>query len=354
MPVRSLRRVGLFLLVVLLVAALAACGDDDKNGDNKPSGGTQPPASLTQTSIQFSWVHNVEFIGFYVAEQQGYYRDAGLEVRLDGGGFDESGAFIDPVQAVLDGKADFGVTGAHVLLAHRAEGAPIVAVATIYQRSPVVLIALSESGITRPQDLVGHRVSTQPTNATVGLAYEALLAAQGIDRAQIQETMRTDFTSNPLFTDEAEVLAGFVTTEGVQVRQRDPEANFIMVSDYGIDIYSSVIFTTEDLIASQPDMVRAFLQATMKGTQWAVEQPDQAVEAFLKSTYGQPYAEDREVHLLGMQSSIPLLVPAGGQPGIMDDDNWTFTHQTLLDLGLLTAPLDVEAAYTLDFLSAQE
>ncbi len=350
MPVRSLRRMGLLLLVVLLVAALTACGDDD----DKPSGEAQQPASLTQTSIQFSWVHNVEFIGFYAAEQQGYYRDAGLQVRLDGGGFDETGAFIDPVQAVLDGKADFGVTGAHVLLAKRAEGAPIVAIGTIYQRSPVVLIALSESGIARPQDLIGRRVSTQPTNATVGLAYDALLAAQGIDRTQIQETMRTDFTSNPLFTGEAEVLAGFVTTEGVQVRQRDPEANFIMVSDYGIDIYSNVIFTTEDLIASKPDMVRAFLQATVKGTQWAVEQPDQAVEDFLNSAYGQPYAENREVHLLGMQSSIPLLVPAGGQPGMMKAEDWTFTHQTLLDLGLLAAPLDVEAAYTLDFLGAEE
>ncbi len=350
MSVRSIRRVGLFLLIALLVTVLAACGDDD---NDKPSGEAQQPADLTQTSIQFSWVHNVEFAGFYAAEQQGYYRDAGLEVRLDGGGFDESGAFIDPVQAVLDGKADFGVTGAHVLLTKRAEGAPIVAIGTIYQRSPVVLIALSESGIARPQDLVGRRVSTQPTNATVGLAYEALLAAQGIDRAQIQETMRTDFTSNPLFTGEAEVLAGFVTTEGVQVRQRDPEANFIMVSDYGIDIYSNVIFTTEDLIASKPDMVRAFLQATLKGTQWAVEQPDEAVDGFLK-TYGQPYAENREVHLLGMQSSIPLLVPAGGQPGMMSEDNWAFTHQTLLDLGLLAAPLDVEAAYTLDFLGAQE
>ncbi|MEW6577635.1 MAG: ABC transporter substrate-binding protein [Chloroflexota bacterium] len=351
MSVRSIRRVGLLLLIALLVTVLAACGDDD---NDKPSGEAQQPANLTQTSIQFSWVHNVEFAGFYAAEQQGYYRDAGLEVRLDGGGFDESGAFIDPVQAVLDGKADFGVTGAHVLLAKRAEGAPIVAIATIYQRSPVVLIALSESGITRPQDLIGRRVSTQPTNATVGLAYDALLAREKIDRTQIQESMRTDFTSNPLFTGEAEVLAGFVTTEGVQVRQRDPEANFIMVSDYGIDIYSNVIFTTEDLIASKPDMVRAFLQATLKGTQWAVEQPDQTVEDFLKSSYGQPYAENREVHLLGMQSSIPLLVPAGGQPGMMEKDDWAFTHKTLLDLGLLAAPLDVEAAYTLDFLGAQE
>ena len=162
-------------------------------------------------------------------------------------------------------------------------------------------------------------------------SYEALLAAQDIDRTQIQETMRTDFTSNPLFTDEAEVLAGFVTTEGVQVRQSDPQAAFIMVSDYGIDIYSNVIFTTEDLIASQPDMVRAFLQATLKGTQWAVEQPEEAVDGFLE-TYGQPYVEDREVHLRGMQLSIPLLVPAGAQPGTMKADDWTFTHETLLDL----------------------
>ncbi len=326
-----------FVLVSLI---LSACGGDDKQAEKE----------LTQTSIQFSWVHNVEFCGFYAAEKEGYYADAGLEVRFDSGGFDENGNFIDPVDPVLAGQADFGVTGADVLLKRRAEGAPLVAIATIYQRSPVVLISLSDSGILRPQDFVRHRVSTQPGNTTVGLAYEAMMTLLEIDRTDIDEVMRTDFTTNPLFEGEADVLAGFVTTEGVQVKMQDPDAHFILASDYGVDIYSNVIFTTEDMVANNPDLVLRFLEATLKGTQWAVEHPTEITTYFL-DTYGQAFADDEEAQVRGMQLSIPLLDPSGSDPGKMKAGDWDFTAQMLLELGMLDEALDVDEAYTLQFLN---
>ncbi len=311
--------------------------------------GPAAEAPPTQTSIQFSWVHAIEFVGFYEAIRQGYYADENLEVRLDGGGFDENGHYIDPVGRVVSGQSDFGVAGADVLLQARAQGQPVVAIAAIYQRSPVVLISLAEKNIIRPQDLVGQRVNTEP-GTTVGISYSALLASQNIDHADIQESPRTDFTVAPLFNDEIDVLTGFITNDGVQAQMRGEDVNFILVSDYGIDIYSNTIFTTEEMIKNKPELVEAFIRATIRGTQWAVDNPTEAAQ-YVLDTYGEDMAPDiQAAQQPGIQASLPLLNPAGSRPGQMTAENWELAHQVLLDQGILSEPLEIEKAYTLEFL----
>ena len=106
------RRLGLFIRAAM-IGLVAGCGAA------QPQSVAQPP---TPTSVQLSWTHTIEFVGFYEAIRQNYYKDAGLDVRLDPGGFDASGAYIDPVAQVLAGKADFGVTGADVILKARSAG----------------------------------------------------------------------------------------------------------------------------------------------------------------------------------------------------------------------------------------
>ena len=88
----------------------------------------EPPAPVT---VQLAWVHSVEYSGFYMAEESGYYQKENLAVELNELG-DSS-----PIEAVVQGQADFGITSADTLLAARANGAPVVAIATIYKRSPV-------------------------------------------------------------------------------------------------------------------------------------------------------------------------------------------------------------------------
>ena len=115
-----------------------------------------------------------------MAEAKGYYADEGLDVELMGGGFDEDGNFISPVDKVLSGEADFGVLSGDLLLANRAEGKPLVAIASIYQRSPAAFASLAKNNIKRPSDLVGKTVMIDLGSAT-GLVYKALLSSQGID-----------------------------------------------------------------------------------------------------------------------------------------------------------------------------
>jgi ABC-type nitrate/sulfonate/bicarbonate transport system substrate-binding protein len=330
------------ILFIILALGLAGCGSSDEAT-------TTTEASKMQTSVQFSWVHTIEFVGFYEAIRQGYYADANLDVRIDGGGFDDKGAYIDPVGRVVDGKSDFGIAGADVLLAARAQGQPVVAIASIYQRSPVVLISLAAKNIVRPKDLVGQRVDTQP-GTTVDLTYQALLASQEVDRTKIIESLRSDFTVNPLFEDKTDVLSGFITNEGVQAKLRGEPLNLILMSDYGINLYSNVIFTTEDMIKNKPEVVEAFVEATVKGMQWAIDYPEAAAK-YVVEQYGESMAPDiKNSQEAGLLASIPLIKPADSQPGMMQAQAWEAAHQILLDQGILKEPLDIKDAYDLTFL----
>jgi NitT/TauT family transport system substrate-binding protein len=326
-----------FLLLISLV--IAACSSEKK---------TEAPA--TPVSIQMSWFDTMEFAGFYVAKEKGYYKDQNLDVTLLSGGVDAAGNYTSPIDKVASGEADFGVIGGDLLLTARAEGKPLVAVAAIYQISPVIFFSLAEKNITRPQDLVGKTVGINLDSAT-GIAYRALLASQNIPYEDVNTVLRTSFDSSQLLNGEIDVLDGFVTNEPVLLRREGYNINMILASDYGISVYNNAIFTTEDMIANHPDVVEKFLRATFKGYDTAIDDPQKATETarpYLSLTYGEGFDIQNEVDV--MRTSLPLLQPAGSQVGMMTSDTWETTQQILLDQGLLSQPLDIQAAYNLTFL----
>jgi NitT/TauT family transport system substrate-binding protein len=302
--------------------------------------GTTPPAEV---SIQFSWTPTIEWAGFYVAEAEGYYAEENISVELLAGGYDADGNYIDPISEVLSGDADFGVTEAGILMEARAGGAPVVAIASIYQRHPLAMLSLAEKNITRPQDMIGKTVQVSENTVVV---YHALLAAQGIDPAQVNEVERTDFTTAPLINGEADVIDAWVTYEVVEMQRDGYDTNLILASDYGIEMYPDIIFTTEEMINDRPDVVERFLRATLRGTQGAVDDPEKATNLSLERSP----ERDPDFELETMRRSVPLLNPTGSRPGMMTDEAWEKAYQIMVEQGMLTDPLDVKEAYTLEFL----
>ena len=119
----------------------------------------EPAQALETVSLQLKWSHAFQFAGYYAALEQGYYREAGLDVRLL-----EAGPGLDPLESVLSGQAQYGVGTSSLLLA-RAAGQPVVVLAVVFQHSPLVLVARQD--LTRPgtqgiHDLVGKRVMIEP------------------------------------------------------------------------------------------------------------------------------------------------------------------------------------------------
>ena len=322
------------VLLLMVVLVLTGCGSDAN---------TQTSAPKAQITVQMGWLHEYSAAGYYTAEKNGHFDAQNLEVTLKEGGFGDEG-YINPISEVLAEKADFGATSASELIMARSEGKSIVAIAAILQRSPYALISLAESNIVRPSDLLRKRIAVSDGSQAVG--YRALLNSQGIDLSEVNTVPRTSFGIDPLINGDVDVLGGWIINEGVLVEEAGLEPNFIISSDYGIDTYDTLIFTTEEMINKQPDVVERFLQAIVLGLQDVVADPDQAVE-FALSYNDSLVLEEQQRR---MRAWLPLMKPAGSQPGMMQPEIWELTHEILLDQGILNEPIDIKAAYNLTFL----
>jgi NitT/TauT family transport system substrate-binding protein len=324
------------LLAVCLLLALVLTG----------CGSAAPPASAlapAQARVQLSWIHTIEWAGFYAAQEHGYYKDQALTVDLMDGGEDAQGNYIDAIQVVLDGRADFGVATGGNLIQARANQAPLVAIASIYQRHPLALTSLAEKNIATPQDLIGKTVQISPDSR---LLLQAMLNASGVDPAQIKLEERTDFSIAPLVNGDADVIDSFITNEPVSLKLAGHKINNILPVDYGVEEYPNLIFTTEQMIAEHPDVVERFLRATLRGMESAIANPQQIGPLAVRHDPALDLAKETEA----MFQSVPLLKPTGSQPGMMTAKTWQATYQILHDQGILKQPLDVKTVYTLAFL----
>lgn len=315
------------LTIVLLVIAfaLSACASTTT---------TPPPTPVT---VQLAWTHQSNFSGFYAADQRGFYAAEGLAVT-----FVEGGPQVDLLSPVLDGTAQFGVTGADELIRARAQGRPVRALATIYRRSPVVFISLAELGITRPQEFAGKTIRVAP-NLIASL--RAMTARVGVppDR-YIEVALPSDVAV--FATGEVPVWGGFIDGLAIAAQQAGYKINIVYPDDYGVHFYGLTIFATDDFIAQNPDLVLRFVRATLLGWDYIIQDPEQDGE--LVAVYD-PKA-DVALENLRMSIMLPLVNTGEDHIGWMKPAMWAGMEETLREQGVITQPLDVSQVYTLQFL----
>jgi NitT/TauT family transport system substrate-binding protein len=312
------------LSTVSLIVILAAC--------NPVS-----PTRLTPVTVQLLWTHNAEFAGFYAADKNGYYADEGLAVT-----FVEGGVTVDYLSPVASGAAQFGDAGADELLLARAAGKPLRAIATIYRRSPLAFAALTNSGITRPQEFAGKTIRVTPQSAA---PFHAMMARVGLRPDQYSEVALpsdvTLFASGP-----APVWSVYTNNFAVTLQQAGYKLNFIYPDDYGVHFYADTIFTSDELMARSPDLVQRFLRATLKGWTYAVENPAAVGPLVMKYA---PQA-DAALETVKMAVALPLVNTGEDHVGWMKPEIWSGMEKTLREQGVLTQTLDVTQVYTLQFL----
>lgn len=254
------------------------------------------------------------------------------------------GVDFPSVQMVASGSEDFGITGADQILLSREKGVPVVALSVIYRDTPFVLVTLKNSGITSLKDLVGKKVGIK-LGGNEELTYRAMLKSAGIAPGQIEE-MPVKYDMSPLFSKQVMAWPGYVINESIAAKEQGYDVNVIKPQDYGINLYADTLFTRQDIIDKDPEMVKAFTQATMKGWSYAVENPDEA--AAYGSKYGQQLKLEHEKAM--MQSSISLLRPADKPLGKMDEKSWSDLQDQLISLGFMKQKQDISKVFTNKFL----
>lgn len=214
---------------------------------------------LRTVRVQLKWQHQFQFAGFYAAIEQGYFRDAGLDVRLIEGGPD-----IDPSKVVTEGRADFGV-GTSSLILDRAKGLPVVALAAILQHSPFVLAVRPDAGIDSPKDLQGHSLMLE-AHADELLAY---LRLQGVDLAKVRMLAHSgDIRDLENRVDAASV---YTTDEPYELLTLKIPHMILTPRSAKIDFYGDTLFTTSALAESDPALVRSMRDALIRGWGYALD-----------------------------------------------------------------------------------
>jgi NitT/TauT family transport system substrate-binding protein len=253
--------------------------------------------------------------------------------------------YIEPIDQVVSGEFDFGTASASSLLQARADGKPVVAIASIYQRSPSAIISLADSGINQPQDLIGKTVSAAEGGAQNLL--RTMLISQNIDPEQVNIVPRQDFGIDPLIDGEVDALVGWIINEGVLVREAGAEPSFMLLSDYGILDYNTLIFTTEDTITQRPQVVERFLRAIFAGLDDMIADPEQAAEYTLR--YNDQLTLEGQISRV--QASVPLIQPANADLGMMDVESWNSIYTVFREADILTAEVDLATVYNMTFLN---
>ncbi|MBW4082567.1 ABC transporter substrate-binding protein [Paenibacillus sp. S150] len=328
-------RKAMLILLSSLMLLITACG----SGQNAKVDSRGDSGELKKVVLRLKWIHQAQFAGFYTAVEKGYYKEAGLDVEIRPGGSD-----FPSVQMVASGSEEFGVTGADQIVIAREKGVPVKALSTIYRKTPFVMFALKESGIATMEDLVGKKVGIK-LGGNEELTFRAMEKSAGIEASEIGE-MPIKYDLSPLLSGQVQAWPGYVINEVLAVQEQGKEVNIIDPNDYGINFYADTLFTTESVIEKDPEMVKSFVQASMKGWDYALKNPEEAAEFGLK--YGDKLELEHEVNM--MKASIPLLVPDQLPLGSMEEEAWDTLQKSLIELDFLKKEQDLKALFTNEYL----
>lgn len=300
---------------------------------------------LTPIVIQFDWIFNAQFAGFYQAIEQGFFEEVGLSVELRGGA-----TTPDTVKDTLEEpKISFGSAESNTLLGDAAEGADLKIIGTMFQDSPMGWMYLKDKDISEFTDLAKKRVGVHADGWRV---ITLLLEESGVDMSAF-ETYDCGYDPAIVIDGEADAMQCYYIDEYVRLEQLVGErAGVFLARDYGYKAYSQVMFTSAETIESNPEVVAAFLKASKQGWQYAFDHPEETVDLILRK-YNPEL--DRDYQLKSLEKIEELMIPTPGslfRP--VDAEVLLAGKMRLLSYGLIKSELDIDALLAQQFLPKGE
>jgi ABC-type nitrate/sulfonate/bicarbonate transport system substrate-binding protein len=260
-----MKRIPLILLILMTISIFTSCSSPEEE-------------ELTPVTLMLDWVPNTNHTGIFVAEANGYFEDAGLDVRIIQPGE------VYPEAAVIGGSADFGISFQEQVTLARADNVPIVSIAAVLQHNTSGFASLTELNVTSPRDFEGLRYGAYGNPFETPTLKVLMECADGdFDRLEIVNTGYADPLA--LLAEKKTDLAWiFYAWQGFQAEQQGIDINVVMMKDWFDcipDYYTPVVITSEDTISNRPDVVRAFTGALSKGYEFAVQNPNDAANLLI-------------------------------------------------------------------------
>jgi len=325
----SIPSLGAFLVAIFAVSfSLTGCHHSSESG-------------LLPVVLQADWYPQPEHGGFYTALLKGYYKDAGLDLRIQPGG-----PYVSVEQQVSVGGAQFGMSSSDKILESMADGQPLIAVAATMQHDPQGIMVRKDSPIASFADLNGHTVAIK-TGATWWEFIEKKYNLNNVHEVPAMMNV-ANFVADPNYVQQA-----FATSEPFFAQQAGIATRVILTSDAGYNPYR-VMFTSRSFLAQHPEAVAGFVRASLKGWRDYLSDPSEANAAIAKLN---PALNPQWMQFTWQALRDGHFVAgsdlSGAQLGQMDPARWTTMYQQLLDLKVFDKQFDPSTAYTLQFLQGK-
>lgn len=334
---------GLSPLACLLSLLLCGCSSEVPQPTTANSGtaasGAKAPVTLRKVKLLLNWFPEAEHGGFYAAQVEGYYREAGLDVEIVPGGPN-----VPVAQQVASKQMQFGVVNADQICFARAKEAAIVALMAPLQISPRCLIVHEKSGIKTFDDIHDMTVAMSNTNAFSHFLRKKF-PFKNVQIVPYPGNV-TQFLSKADYAQQ-----GYVFSEPFVAKQQGGDPKVLMVSDVGFNPYTSCLISHDEFVKSEPELVRGMVQASIRGWQRYLQQPAATNQAIHKLNKEMP----EEVLAFGVQELQPLVEdPVAKEHGVghMSLERWQTLVEQLIEIDQLKADsVKVADLFTTEFLS---
>jgi NitT/TauT family transport system substrate-binding protein len=285
--------------------------------------------ALDDVTLQLKWVTQGQFAGYYVALDQGFYEEEGLNVTIRPGGPD-----IAPPQVIAGGGADVIVEWMPAALAAREQGLPLVNIAQPFVRSGMMLTCLAETGIEEPEDFRGRTLGVWFFgNEYPFLSWMSTLGIPTDGGEDGVEVLRQGFNVDPLLQRQADCISTMTYNEYWQVIDAgigEDELITFAYEDQGVATLEDGLWVLEERLEDDEfvDKMARFVRASMRGWRWAEENPEEAAEIVLD--FDETGAQTEE-HQIRMVREVAELTQ--GSAGVLDVEAYERTVETLLGGG---------------------
>ncbi len=340
------RRLAIAALLATFMASACIAAAPPAPPSAAPSGPASAPASPgaapsrpapIKLVVGLGYIPSVQFAPFYLAQQAGYYGDAGLEVEFQNK--------IDPdlITLVGQGAIDVGIGDGTSVIPAASQGIPIKYIATLYGQFPDVVFAKASSGITSAADLKGRKVGTPGRYGTGWIMLQALLGSAGLTTNDIDVVEYPNFTQRAAVEQGAvDAATGFFNNEPVQL-ELDGTKAVVLHIDAITPLPGPGLITSTATLEAKHDAIVRFVAATFRAMNAIKLNPSVGLDAALKEV--PELASARDVQMAVLSATIESWTgptQASNGLGAIDRDGWARSIAYLTSLGLVPKPVTVD------------
>ncbi len=324
------------LIAVMASLCMAGCGGSEEEASN---------GDLEKVTFVLDWTPNTNHTGLYVAQEKGFFEEAGLQVEIVQPPDDGAEAMVGA------GKAQFGVSFQDSLVpafAGKEKTLPVTAVAAILQHNVSGIMSAKESDIKRPKDMEGHSYATWELPIEQAIL-KRCVEADGGDFSKVELIPETiDDEVSALKAKQVDSIWVYYGWAGVNAEVQDFPINYFAFKDIDdvFDYYSPVIIANDDFLAEKPEVAKAFLKAVLNGYDYSIAHPEEAAEILCKAN---PEI-DAELAQASQKYLTDQYQAEAEQWGLIDAERWNRFYQFINDNKLAEEEIPMDVGFSNDYL----